>query len=381
MTHPQPGHGPNQRETYLNESRAKLVDQAPLPPRKPGFAASLADRVTHAASEPGGHYEGYLRDPNEGYLHDAAEFVYDKRAEGGPNTDNAGIVGDLMEEFHQKYNEEFDGEFDNVDKTLTNGRYNEYYKETRWWRRAKKVGAKTMTVATSVGTGMGLYAISPGAVVGVAAVVGTAAAAYGSKVYIPSPKKHRVIIDHVVKGDKMKTSIVEQLERLGFGANDAQKAVVSNGAALQASKIRGSVKGKLSSSRRAYLEEKSKIIEGLRDTIAGQRFDDNDLEWLRVDTAAKLTWLELQRATDEAMKKRRTKRGLGRAGAWGVGLIAGGIIAGNIHANSVQGEERLKQIDPIHHGDTSSEVNGDYVDNFLPGPNGPSVTITTPTTR
>lgn len=370
MTHA----GPNDFEINLKESRTKLVDEAPLPPR----------RTVFGGSKPGEHYEQYLRDPNQGYLHDAAEFVYDKHFEDGTYTDNAGIVGDLMEEFHQKFSKEFDGEFDSDDKHLTDGRYSEFYEETKWKRRAKKVGAKATTAAASVGTGAGLYALSPGAIGVAAAVVGTTAVAYGSKIYIPSPKEHRVIIEETFKDDKisqMQTSIAKQLEKLGFGDNDARRGSVSNAANLQANRIKISMKDKLSSSRKAYLEEKRRILRGVYTTVADPLFDDNDLEWLRVDTAAKLTWLELQKTTSEAMKKKRTKRGLGRVGAWGAGLIAGAIIAGSIHADNVQEEERLQLIDPIHHGDTSNEVNGDKVDGFLPDSNSPSITITTPTTR
>lgn len=384
MTHPHPGHGANQFEIDLSESRAKVVGEAPLPPREAGFTAVAADYVTRRkASQPGEHYEEYLRDPNDGYLHDAAEFVYDKHFDDGTYTDNKGIVGDLMEEFHQKYNREFDGEFDDDEKTVSDGRYSEFYEDTKWKRRAKKLGAKAATVTGSVATGVTLYAVSPGFFGGAAAVAGTTAAAYGSKVYIPSPKEHRVIIEETFKDDKVsqiQTSVARQLERLGFGDNEAQRGAVSSAAALQASRVKISVKDKLSSDRKTYLEEKRKILRGLRNTVADPLFDDSDLEWLRVDTAAKLTWLELQKATNEAMKKKRTRRGLGRVGVWGAGMIAGAVIAANIHAGNVQEEERLQQIDPIHHGDTSNEVNGDYVDNFLPGPGGSSVTITTPPT-
>ncbi len=384
MTHPHPGHGANPFETGLRQRRSRLVDEAPLPPRRPGFTASLADNATRTASKPGEHYEQYLRDPNDGYLRYAAEFVYDKRGEDGTHTDNAGIVGDLMEEFHQKYNREFDGEFDDEDKSLTDGRYSEYYEDTKWKRRAKKLGAKAATGAASVTTGAALYAVGPGALVATAAVAGTTAAAYGSKVYIPSPKEHREIIEQVFKGDKiseMQTSIARQLERLGFGDSDAQLTDVRRGTNLQASKIKISAKDKLSRPRKAYLEEKRKILRDLHTTVADPLFDQNELEWLRVETAAKLTWLDLQRATNEAMKKRQKIRARGRAVAWVAGVTIGATAAFVVHANNEQEQTRLEQIDPIHHGDTSNEVNGDNVDSFLPGPNGPSITITAPPTR
>lgn len=392
MTH-SAGHNENSHTNSLGSKRRAYVNQMAMPPRSTGFIVSGVERVISTAPEVGSNYDRsrteYKTETTDYICEELTRDMYDGAGNVIPNkdafTDNERIIGLAIAELGVNLSDTYDGKLVTRRKKnllgkreeiteVRGGRFSESYKNKK--TRLKRVGSKALGVTAAgsgaVAAGAAYSAWSPGVVGTGLAIAGGTAAYVGTTIYKPKPANHREHVDFkdsVEVGD-ITESINEELTAMGLEQDKKADAnTVHNSAQAHAEAIKGR------SQHKKALRRISQTIS--RHTQPGA--PSLDLDRLRVAVAVEVADEIIRHAREKEMKKERRKRGVIRRAIAGVALAA--VTVGAIHvvqANNAQEEERLQQIDPIHHGDTSNEVDGDYVDNFLPGPGGPSVTITAP---